>query len=333
MARGEVPVAAAQGDTKEVDHQEMGFVAKARDYKERTQRSWVNSVILVGIVVVTVGFLSTKRTFENVTPSFPKALDHYEGPPRALAVAVMDFGERKKVVSPLEAVMKREEFQSASHGKGIDAALQMHAMAGVRKRLAMKRMSAAEKQQLSAVAARPDLNGDYKDHPWDLINPEGMPMSGGRMESAAKMVALAGESTSVPTAEAKTLVADVVMAGGGTLDPRAMLDLSEGIQEHEGMRGNAHHRPQRRSEQQEDEQEISLPRAVMTDAQRAEALPSSGLRGQTQGFEAGDHLKVSASEYHHEMRRYMPSSSGRLISPFEWFTEAGRPAVLPKKQN
>ena len=55
------------------------------------------------------------------------------------------------------------------------------------------------------------------------------------------------------------------------------------------------------------------------------------MPGQKQGFVTGDRLEVTADEYHRRMHYYMPSSDGRLVSPFEWFQAAGAPPPAPVK--
>jgi hypothetical protein len=236
-------------------------------------------------------------------------------------------------LSRLAKIAQREEEQSASHDNPVEEAIQRHSLSvqvNVKRRLNARKMPDAERSQLAAFTADKG-KADFSDHPWDLFNPEGMPMPDGSMESAAALVAQAGNSVPLhaqaapQTAEAKRLEADTVMAGGGTVDPRAMLDLSEGLREHESIDGGAAQQQPQVAAQQQQQQ------AAQFQAQQAQASSAAPMQDGKQGFVTGSRLQVSADEYHRRMHYYMPSTNGKLISPFEWFQAAGAPPPAPVK--
>lgn len=265
----------------------------------------------------------------------------------------------------LKRMRQRELEQSMEHGGAIDEALELHEVglqAKLRTKLTARKRPASDVKQ--DLASRPHkLEDDYHDHPWDLINREMMPLPNGGMESAAQMYARAGEGqVPVPTknSDAHRLKADSIMSGGGTDDPRALMDLTEGLQAHEDqpqrvsesapvwgeespqlqLRIKTQRAQQEREQQQQqmksEEQQQSQQRLSDAQArqqqQQHQAAPDAAKGGSHQGFVTGDHLRVTADEYHREMRYYMPSSDGRLVSPFEWFKEMGRPAPAPKQE-
>jgi len=242
----------------------------------------------------------------------------------------------------LERIQRKEDAQSADHGLAIEQALKMHSLgvtANVHTRLAARRRPDSELQAEQLAAKPPRKEDDYHDHPWDLANPEGMPMPDGSMESAAAMYARAG-AAQPPATKPKNerLQADAVMAGGGSEDPRALLDLSQGLEQHEAQPQRvkssqpvwgipaAAPAPAARPQQQEGVQDPQ--RRVQQSVEGGVAkVKGSG----PQGFVTGDHLRVSAKEYHREMETYMPSADGRLLSPFQWFKSMGKPAAPAPK--
>eukprot|EP00281_Chroomonas_sp_CCMP1168_P032428 CAMPEP_0206242002 /NCGR_PEP_ID=MMETSP0047_2-20121206/16816_1 /ASSEMBLY_ACC=CAM_ASM_000192 /TAXON_ID=195065 /ORGANISM="Chroomonas mesostigmatica_cf, Strain CCMP1168" /LENGTH=275 /DNA_ID=CAMNT_0053666975 /DNA_START=12 /DNA_END=839 /DNA_ORIENTATION=- len=230
-----------------------------------------------------------------------------------LAVACMAVFDQRRAqptalaADPLVAVEKRELAQSEEHAEGIDAALQRHQLsvqAGVRQRLAAKRVPV---QQLAEGKPTQELSF------WDLVNPTGQ---------------TGAPAPPVPA----SAQAEAVMSGGGTVDPEAMMDLEKGLKEHE--------QPGQGEQQQAASQGPAQSAAWDDSAEQASAgleLSEAGERarraGGSQGFVTGSTLKVSADEYHQQMRTYMPSADGKLISPFKWFQAAGKPAApSPKKE-
>mmetsp|Transcript_26060 Transcript_26060/g.85734 ORF Transcript_26060/g.85734 Transcript_26060/m.85734 type:complete len:105 (+) Transcript_26060:626-940(+) len=66
-------------------------------------------------------------------------------------------------------------------------------------------------------------------------------------------------------------------------------------------------------------------RAKQAGGEQARATQAGG----EQGFVTGSLLRVTPSEFHREMRRYMPSANGKLVSAFQWFESAGRSPPPP----
>jgi hypothetical protein len=161
-----------------------------------------------------------------------------------------------------------------------------------------------------------------EEHPWDDL-PEGMPTHDGRMISSADLVS--GNINPEPSAQSYALssvrntftnlpqlqrqAAQPAQQRGDTVDPMAVADLDGALDSHEEL--HAARAPR----------QGPMPAAVTS---RGGAAKGHGNGMVHQGFVTGDHLRVQPKEYYHEMKRFLPSSDGRLISPFEWFQTGGR---------
>lgn len=350
------------------------------DVEGRAGRQRVAVGVMITLCCVAVAILATKHALErpynqiksgvkmgdkmmrrDVVKPMMKAY-HADTKHGKFNLAEMDVKE-----AALGRIREREQAQSVDHGSAIDDALAAHdqvaLQAKARKTLAARRRPQADLNQ--ELAQRPQQQQlDYHDHPWDLVNPEGMPLPNGGMESAEEMYARAGQRQPPPKAkpaDVHRLNADSVMSGGGSEDPRALLDLSQGLKDHEDqpqrvtesapvwgesssqeqqmMARKQHAEVQRERAQEEEEEQQQQEIGVQQQQQRVQqarqgragAKPSL-QGGKTQGFVTGDHLRVSPDEYHREMRYYMPSSDGRLMSPFQWFKSMGEPAPAPAKK-
>jgi len=199
----------------------------------------------------------------------------------------------------------------------------------------------ARQQELSMALRNPAAQ-KYADHPWDMQDPEGMPTPDGRLLSAAQFVAEAGTtSPSAPHSVKSIKMADNVMAGGGTMDPNMDKDLESAFATHEDLRvpmpkDVAPSAPVRQAVAQQQ------PNPWANSAQPGPPVPHSHARAKAmaegpqgsgaamQGFTTGSLLRVTPEEFHREMKRYMPSSDGHLVSPYEWFKSIGAPAPVAK---
>ena len=164
-----------------------------------------------------------------------------------------------------------------------------------------------------------------EEHPWDDL-PEGMPTRDGRMVSSADLVSgnikpetqsyalSSGRTTPVAFNKLPQFQRQTVRQRGGTVDPMALAELDSVFDSHGGS--PEEQRAARASRQGQ------IPVAA---ASRGEVSARGHRSGAVhQGFVTGDHLRVQPKEYYHEMKRFLPSSDGRLISPFEWFQTGGR---------
>ena len=190
-----------------------------------------------------------------------------------------------------------------------------------------EKLLAAEKEESWRIANEKSR----EDHPWDDM-PEGMPTHDGRMISAADLASgnLSPEQTadsyalrSVQSAQ-KFIIENAQKhrragrsTAGDAVDPTAVADLDGALVNHEGDRDDAEYRHVRESPPQA--------RRVPQTASRSNEgrTGPTSKQQQHQGFVYGSHLRVTPKEFHHEMKRFLPSSDGRLISPFEWFQTGG----------
>jgi len=161
----------------------------------------------------------------------------------------------------------------------------------------------------------------FADHPWDLANPEGMPTMDGKMMSAAQMFDQAGNP---PMLQQKKSTAGQRKQGKERMyrdeSHKAEIDAVFGsvLQRRNVVR------PYQASERRETAQPDG-------ESQRATRVKGKQARGdKAQGFVTGSLLRVTPEEFHREMRRYMPSANGKLMSPFEWFESAGRSPPPPR---
>jgi hypothetical protein len=163
-----------------------------------------------------------------------------------------------------------------------------------------------------------------EEHPWDDL-PEGMPTRDGRMISPVDLVSgmkpqppnqnYALSSVRTSFSKLPQFQRQPVPQHGDTMDPMVMADLDSVFDAHEGPQDEQHIPATARASRKG-----PVPAAARGDG----SAPGHGGSAVHQGFVAGDHLRVQPKEYYHEMKRFLPSSDGRLISPFEWFQTGGR---------
>jgi hypothetical protein len=244
-----------------------------------------------------------------------------------------------------DALVTHEDASSTSHaGKGfhddsdpIAAALADHGDSQfVQRRLKSKvteKMLAKLAEERKEASWRVANEKAREEHPWD-DTPEGMPTKDGRMISAADMAS--GMDSETPNANSYALqsirsAAQFIKAKEqqarhaskpglyGSVDPTAVSALDGALVDHEGDRSRAGSPQQARASP-------NTRRYVRNDAGPNAGPQAAGPQGAPthQGFVTGSHLRVTPKEFYHEMKRFLPSSSGRLISPFEWFQTGGQ---------
>ena len=215
------------------------------------------------------------------------------------------------------------------HEDPISAALADHGDS----QFALRRISSKVSKETQAQLAEARKEVSWKianekareEHPWDDL-PEGMPTRDGRMISAADL-ASGNDSNSIATnsyalqsvrSASKFIKSTEHVRRSGAdgldsaddIDPTAVAALDGALFAHEGERS----RPV--PSQAEDS-----PHPHQTSRKAADSRNAG--KPMHQGFVTGSHLRVTPKEFYHEMKRFLPSSDGRLISPYEWFQTGG----------
>ena len=272
-----------------------------------------------------------------------------------------------EMTDPVAAALSAHALASSYRGRihalktfdPVTAALQAHGEVPSRTEsiLASTKASKAElrAKALKALAWKAAIEKGREEHPWDDI-PEGLPQSDGSIVPAADFVDGAGQrdlgavqqqphQQAAPVHQAARQIAAATTAHDA-VDPSAEWGLESAITDHEDdgraapphERASAHQRGSRREQESGGEEPLG-PRSTIAKGPGAgpsAAGAGSGQggagQGSHQGFVTGSPLRVTPEEFHREMRRYLPSSTGKLISPFEWFQTGGKgfPDPAPK---